>query len=153
LWRALADGTLDFVASDHSPAPPSMKALDAGDFFAAWGGIASLQLLLPAVWTGARARAATIEQLVGWLATGPARLAGLEGRKGVVANGADADLVVWDPDASFVVDPAALYHRHPLTPYAGRRLSGVVRQTWLRGDLVYDGTHHLRTDRGHVLTR
>ncbi len=153
LWTALADGTLDFVASDHSPAPPSMKALDAGDFFAAWGGIASLQLLLPAVWTGARARAATIEQLVGWLATGPARLAGLEGRKGVVANGADADLVVWDPDASFVVDPAALYHRHPLTPYAGRRLSGVVRQTWLRGDLVYDGTHHLRTDRGHVLTR
>jgi allantoinase len=153
LWRALVNGMLDFVASDHSPAPSSMKAIDAGDFFAAWGGIASLQLLLPAVWTGARDRGVSIERLACWLATAPARLAGLDGRKGTLALGADADLVVWDPDASFEVDPAALYHRHAITPYAGRRLFGVVHQTWLRGELVYDGTRHLRTDVGHVVTR
>jgi allantoinase len=152
LWDHLGSGVLDFVASDHSPAPPAMKALDAGDFFAAWGGIASLQLLLPAVWTGARERSLSIERMADWLATAPARFAGLVGRKGTLVPGADADVVVWDPDASFVVDPAALHHRHPITPYAGRRLSGVVRQTWLRGKLVYDGSH-LYADRGRVLTR
>jgi allantoinase len=153
LWEALAAGALDFVASDHSPAPPSMKALDTGDFFAAWGGIASLQLLLPAVWTGARSRQFPLEQLAAWLASGPARLAGLDGRKGVLAPGADADMVVWDPDASFVVDAAALHHRHPITPYDGRRLYGVVRQTWLRGELVYDGTARHRADAGQIVTR
>jgi allantoinase len=153
LWDSLGSGSLDFVASDHSPAPPAMKTLDSGDFFAAWGGISSLQLLLPAVWTGARAHGFPIEWMAGWLTTAPARLAGLGGRKGTLEQGADADFVVWDPDASFVVDPAALYHRHPITPYAGRHLFGVVRQTWLRGDLVYDGSHHLQTDRGRVLTR
>ncbi|MGH9330646.1 MAG: allantoinase AllB, partial [Vicinamibacterales bacterium] len=143
LWAALLDGKLDFVASDHSPAPPSMKALDAGDFVAAWGGIASLQLVLPAVWTGARERGVPIERLAGWLAAAPARMAGLDGRKGTFSPGTDADLVVWDPDAAFEVDPAALHHRHPITPYAGRRLFGVVLQTWLRGELVYDGTRYL----------
>ncbi len=153
LWDSLGSGSLDFVASDHSPAPPAMKALDSGDFFAAWGGISSLQLLLPAVWTGACAHGFPIDVMAEWLTAAPARLAGLAGRKGTLEQGADADFVVWDPDASFVVDPTALYHRHPITPYAGRRLFGVVRQTWLRGDLVYDGSHHLQTDRGRVLTR
>jgi allantoinase len=153
LWDHLGSGALDFVASDHSPAPPAMKALDTGDFFAAWGGIASLQLLLPAVWTGTRERGFPIEWVAGWLTTAPARFAGLAGRKGALEPGVDADFVVWDPDASLTVDPGALYHRHPITPYAGRRLVGVVRQTWLRGKLVYDGSHHLQTDRGRVLTR
>jgi allantoinase len=153
LWDSLGSGTLDFVASDHSPAPPAMKALDAGDFFTAWGGIASLQLLLPAVWTGAREHGFPIEWMAGWITTAPARFAGLAGRKGALEPGADADFVVWDPDVSFVVDPAALFHRHPITPYAGRRLFGVVRQTWLRGELVYDGTRHLRTDGGRIIFR
>lgn len=153
LWDGLSSGALDFVASDHSPAPGEMKALDTGDFLAAWGGIASLQLLLPSVWTGARDRGVPIEKMAGWLTSAPARLAGLTRRKGVLEPGADADFVAWDPDASFVVDAAALFHRHPITPYAGRRLFGVVRQTWLRGDLVYDGSHHLQTGRGRVLTR
>jgi allantoinase len=153
LWESLRSGDLDFVASDHSPAPPAMKALDTGDFFAAWGGIASLQLLLPAVWTGARERGFSIDRMANWLTIAPARLAGLAGRKGAFEPGAHADVVVWDPEASFVVEPSALQHRHAITPYAGRRLFGVVRQTWLRGKLVYDGSHHLQTDCGRVLTR
>jgi allantoinase len=153
LWHALDCGALDLIASDHSPAPPSTKALDSGDFMSAWGGIASLQLLLPAVWTGARASGISLPRVAHWLAEGPAALAGLAGRKGSFTPGADADMVVWDPDDSFVVDPGRLFHRHPLTPYAGRQLHGVVRQTWLRGELVYDGRRHLRTDAGHITAR
>ena len=138
LWRALLDGAIDLVASDHSPCPPAMKRRAEGDFFAAWGGIASLQLLLPAVWTGARARGATVADLARWLSARPAALAGLDGSKGAIAPGRDADLVIWDPDAAFTVDPARLEHRHPITPYAGRDLHGVVAATVLRGELVYD---------------
>jgi allantoinase len=138
LWAALDDGTIATVASDHSPCPPDRKHLDDGDFLAAWGGIASLQLALPLVWTGARARGHTLADLARWMATAPARLAGLDGRKGAIAAGRDADLVVFDPDAGFRVDPASLHHRHPVTPYAGRMLQGVVLETWLRGRKVHD---------------
>jgi allantoinase len=149
LWRALLDGAIDLVASDHSPCPPAMKCPAEGDFFAAWGGIASLQLLLPAMWTAARARGATPAELARWLSERPAALAGLDGRKGAVATGRDADLVVWDPDASFVVDPLRLEHRHPVTPYAGRTLYGAVAATVLRGELVYDGRDGARCDPRH----
>ena len=135
LWAALADGVIDCVVSDHSPCPAELKA---GGFGAAWGGIASLQIGLPAVWTRARARGHDLADVVRWMATAPAALAGLAG-KGRLAEGVDADLVAFDPDASFVVDPLALHHRHPVTPYAGRSLSGVVRATWLRGQAVGDG--------------
>src|SRR5207244_5406493 len=101
-----------------------------------WGGISSLQLGLAAVWTAARERGHDVSDIVNWMCQGPARLAGLVGRKGTLAVGCDADLVIWDPDATWEVDGAALYHRHPLTPYAGRRLYGVVRETWLRGARV-----------------
>jgi allantoinase len=141
LWRALADGTLDLVASDHSPSPPALKAADSGDFLRAWGGITGLQLLLPAAWTGAVARGHGPARLGAWLAEAPARLAGLAGRKGRLAPGHDADFVLWDPDASFAVRPEALHHRHRLTPWAGRELGGVVRETWLRGRLVYHRDH------------
>jgi allantoinase len=140
LWEALREGLLDLVASDHSPCPPAMKKVESGDFRGAWGGIASLQLALAAVWTGARERGFTLSDLAEWMCAAPARLAGLEDRKGKIAPGYDADLVVWDPEASFVVDPAALRHRHKLTPYTGRTLSGVVRRTLLRGETVYDGS-------------
>jgi allantoinase len=138
LWDALIDGGIDLVATDHSPAPPSLKHLGDGDFVAAWGGIASLQLGLAAVWTGAHARGMAPEHLAKWMSAGPARLAGLFPTKGILAPGADADLVIWDPDAESVVDQTALYHRHSLTPYHGRSLRGRVRTTILRGQVVYD---------------
>jgi allantoinase len=137
LWDALIRGEIDLVASDHSPCPPVMKET-AGDFFAAWGGVASLQFSLPAVWTGARARGVTPEQIAGWMSAKTARLAGLDARKGRLAAGYDADLVVWDPESSFVVDRARLEHRHPVTPYAGRELFGRVRATYVSGQLTFD---------------
>jgi allantoinase len=132
LWDALADGVLDCVVSDHSPSPAELKDLDSGDFGTAWGGISSLQLRLPLMWSAARARGHDLADVVAWTAAGPADVAGLP-RKGRIAVGADADLVVLAPDEPFVVDPAALEHRHPITPYAGATLSGTVRSTWLAG--------------------
>jgi allantoinase len=137
LWAGLADGTVDCVVSDHSPCPPALKRADTGDFGAAWGGIASIQLGLPLIWTEARRRGHPLADVVRWMAEAPARVAGLDGL-GRIAPGADADLVVFAPDQEFTVDPAALHHRHPVTPYAGRRLAGVVRGTWLRGRRVGD---------------
>lgn len=138
LWDALRAGLLDLVVTDHSPCPPGLKRLEEGDFRGAWGGIASLQLALPAVWTAARERGFNLTDLARWMCAAPARLAGLEGRKGGIVPGADADLVIWDPEASFQVEPQHLQHRHKLTPYAGRTLSGVVHRTLLRGETVYD---------------
>jgi allantoinase len=139
LWQALARGAIDLVATDHSPAPPAMKHVDDGDFVAAWGGIASLQLGLAAVWTGAKTRGFTIEHVARWLADQPARLAGLDRFKGAIAVGYDADLVFWNPDTVSTIDGASLYHRHPLTPYHGAQLNGRVSSTILRGLVVYDG--------------
>jgi len=135
LWRALIAGDIDLVASDHSPCPPAMKDTD-GDFFAAWGGIASLQLSLAATWTGARARGVGVERIAQWMSTAPARLAGLS-QKGSLVPGNDADVIIWDPDARFVVDPSNLRHRHHITPYAGRTLVGVVRATYVGGRKVF----------------
>lgn len=136
LWDGLREGILDLVATDHSPCPPEMKKIETGDFREAWGGISSLQIALPAVWTGARERGFTLADLARWMCAAPARLAGLEGRKGAIAPGYDADLVIWDPEASFVVDAERLHHRHKLTPYAGRTLHGVVQRTLLRGEII-----------------
>jgi allantoinase len=132
LWHALGEGVIDCVVSDHSPCPPELKRMDQGDFAAAWGGISSLQLSLSIVWTRARARGHPLEDVARWMAAGPAGIARLP-HKGRIAVGCDADLIAFAPDESFVVDPGLLHHRHPLTPYAGTRLRGVVRRTWLRG--------------------
>jgi allantoinase len=153
LWDALGAGDIDLIATDHSPCPPRMKRLDDGDFLRAWGGIASLQLTLPVVWKGARERGYTPVDLARWMCEAPARLAGLDARKGAIAAGRDADFVVWDPYAEFVVDPARLHHRHPLTPYEGATLPGVVAATYLRGRLVYDRGHFAAEPAGRVLTR
>jgi allantoinase len=147
LWAALGDGDVDVVVSDHSPCTPDLKRLDVGDFGLAWGGISSLQLGLPAVWTGARARGHGLTDVVRWMAEGPARLVGLP-QKGRLEVGADADLCVFAPDEMWVVDPARLHHRNPVTPYAGRELTGMVRSTWLRGERV-----DLSTPRGRLLVR
>ncbi|HEV3051610.1 MAG TPA: amidohydrolase family protein, partial [Longimicrobium sp.] len=153
LWDALGAGDIDLIATDHSPCPPEMKGLEDGDFLRAWGGIASLQLTLSVVWRGARERGYTPVDVARWMCEAPARLAGLEARKGAIAPGRDADFVVWDPDAEFMVDPARLHHRHPLTPYAGATLPGVVAATYLRGRLVYDRGHFAAEPTGRVLTR
>jgi allantoinase len=153
LWAALAGGDISLVCSDHSPCPPARKRLDDGDFVAAWGGISSLQLGLPVVWSEARRRGHTLADLAEWMCAGPARLVGLEHRKGAIAPGLDADLVLLDPDATFTVDPASLYHRHPVTPYAGRVLRGVVRATYLRGQLAWDGRGFAVDPRGRLLAR
>ena len=135
LWAALVAGTIGSVVSDHSPCPPDAKLLDTGDFVGAWGGIASLQLGLPLMWTAARDRGHGLAEVAAWMATGPARRVELA-RKGAIEPGYDADLVVFDPDAVTTVDPTKLHHRHPVTPYAGRTLSGAVRTTYLRGSVV-----------------
>jgi allantoinase len=153
LWEALARGRLDAVVSDHSPAPPAMKRREEGDFLRAWGGIASLQLRLPAVWTGARARGYPPERLASWLCAGPARLAGLAGRKGIIAAGHDADLVVWHPEKEFVVSETVLRHRHSITPWLGRTLAGVVEATYLRGERIYARGAADQPPRGRLLTR
>jgi allantoinase len=136
LWRALVSGEIDLVASDHSPCPPHMKDT-RGDFFAAWGGIASLQLSLAAVWTGARARGVAAERIARWMSAAPATLAGLSTTKGALAPGFDADVTIWDPDAAIIVDPARLLHRHAVTPYAGRELFGAVRATIVGGRVAF----------------
>ena len=145
LWAALGSGDLDFVVSDHSPCTASLK--ESADFGLAWGGIASVQLGLPAVWTGARARGFSLVDVVRWMATAPADRVGLLDR-GRIAVGAQADLVRFAPDASFTVDPSRLKHKNPVSAYAGYQLAGEVRETWLRGVPVDDDA-----PRGQLLRR
>ena len=133
LWAGLEAGVIGCVVSDHSPCPPELKELGNGDFGAAWGGISSVQLGLPVVWTHARERGLGVADVVRWMSASPASLAGLADRKGAIAVGNDADLIAFAPDESFVVEPDRLLTRHRLTPYAGQELAGVVRRTWLRG--------------------
>jgi allantoinase len=152
LWEALAEGVVDCVVSDHSPSTPDLKRLDTGDFGAAWGGIASVQLGLPATWTAARERGVPLADVVDWMSAGPAAVAGLP-HKGAIAAGRDADLVVFAPDEAFVVDPARLQHRHPLTPYAGRELTGAVRRVWLGGATVVRDGEPVGPPLGRLLRR
>jgi len=153
LWQGLLDGTLDMVVSDHSPCPPAMKARGSGDFMAAWGGIASLQLGLSVVWSGMRERGIPLERLASWMGAAPARLLGLSARKGAIAPGHDADLIGWMPDDEYTVAPEMLLHRHPLTPYMGTRLAGVVHSTFVRGECVYNRTQGVKGVHGQLLTR
>ncbi|MDO5711351.1 MAG: allantoinase AllB [Micrococcales bacterium] len=141
LWEGLLDGTIDYIASDHSPSTLALKDLDNGDFGVAWGGIASVQLALPIIWTEARRRGVPLEQVVSWMATKPADRVGLRS-KGRLAVGYDADLSIFAPDDGFVVKVGELYHRNPLSPYDGQVLSGRVRRTFLRGEQVDFETPH-----------
>lgn len=153
LWKGVADGAIGMIVSDHSPSPAEMKSRETGDFLAAWGGISSLQFRLPAVWMEARQRGHSIERLAAWLCEAPARLARLAGRKGSIAPGADADLVVWDPERSFDVQAESIHHRRALTPYLGRTLSGVVEVTFLRGEKIFEHGRFVGPPRGRILLR
>jgi allantoinase len=152
LWEALLDGTIGLVVSDHSPCPPLMRERERGDFIAAWGGIASLQLALPVVWTEARRRGVPLARIAEWMSAAPARLAGLQATKGRIAAGCDADLVAFDPDATFRVTADGIHHRHALTPYLGRTLHGVVRKTWLRGRPAFSHGSFDGAPRGALVT-
>lgn len=147
LWQGLEDGTIDFIVSDHSPSTLDLKDLENGDFAVAWGGVASLQLGLSLIWTEARQRGLSLETVVSWMSDRPAQFAGLTG-KGRIAPGYDADFSIFAADDAFVVDVAKLHHKNPLTPYHGKALAGVVRRTWLHGEVV-DG----ETPRGRLLRR
>jgi len=147
LWSALRVGILDQVVSDHSPCTVEMKNLNTGDFGTAWGGITSVQLSLPVVWTEARRRGVSLGKIADWMSMRPAQLAGLR-RKGRIAVGFDADFCIFAPDESFVVDAAGLYHRHATTPYVGRTLTGAVRDTLLRGRSI-----DMQEPRGRLLER
>jgi allantoinase len=137
LWQGLNDGTIDLVVTDHSPCPPGMKRLAEGNFRTAWGGIASLSVALPLMWTEASSRGFTLLDLARWMAAGPAQLAGCDQRKGRIAAGYDADFVVFDYDSEFVVTEESLHYRHPVSPYLGETLRGVVKATYLRGNPVF----------------
>ncbi len=151
LWIALKNGIIDFVATDHSPATADLKELVTGNFMKAWGGIASIQLALPVLWTAARKRDCSLIDIAKWLCANPAKLAGLEKTKGKIAIGYDADLVVWNPEESFIVDHNKLYHRNKVCPYVSEQLFGKVEQTWLAGEKVFDSHELLFMKKGNLL--
>ena len=138
LWLGLREGIIGLVVTDHSPCPPAMKRLEEKDFRSAWGGIASLSIALPVMWTEADQRGFTLMDIARWMSREPARLAGCEGHKGQIAAGYDADFVVFDPEAEFTVTADRLHHRHAVSPYLGEKLRGVVKKTYLRGRPVFD---------------
>ncbi|HRF25082.1 MAG TPA: allantoinase AllB, partial [Chitinophagaceae bacterium] len=150
LWQALKNGVLDFVATDHSPAPPAMKELQSGDFMKAWGGIASLQYSLSALWTAAKQHSFNIIDIAKWLSENPALLPALQ-TKGKIEKGYDADFVVWQPEEKFIADAAVCHHRHKVSPYFGETFFGSVMQTWLKGEKVFDAGKFLHLNRGEIL--
>jgi allantoinase len=153
LWEGLKNGTIDFIASDHSPAPPSLKEIESGNLAKAWGGISGLQFTLPVVWTKARELGFTIEDIVKWLCSNPARFLDLH-EKGNIEVGKDADLTIWNPDAiSFTVDEEDIQHRHKITPYLGKILRGGILQTYVNGELVFDNWAFPNLQKGRVLLK
>ena len=153
LWRALGRGAIDCIVSDHSPCTPSLKHLDSGDLGKAWGGISSLQFGLPLVWTEARQRGFSLAQVIDWMATRPAALAGLTGTKGRIAPGYDADLVVFDDLSEFVIRPEIIESRHRISPYLGRTVIGQVERTLLRGSTVFANGETCGASRGRPILR
>jgi allantoinase len=157
LWNALESGLIDMVITDHSPSPPAMKRREEGRWDLAWGGIASLGLALPVIWTALRERGFDTHDAAGriskWMAAEPARLARLYGQKGTLAPGADADIAVFDPDAMWTVSADHLHFRHKISPYLGARFQGRVIETWLRGQRVFCGDQFIGQPRGRELAR
>jgi allantoinase len=151
LWAALADGTIDMIVSDHSPCTPNLKLLEKGDFLEAWGGIAALQFSLPAIWTQLHKRGFSLRELTRWMSAAPAKLAGLDKRKGRLAVGYDADIVIFQPEKEFKVVPEIIEFKNKLTPYAGMNLRGLVEATYVRGIRVYKQGQFLENATGALL--
>jgi allantoinase len=153
LWGALSEGLIDMVTTDHSPCPPAMKQREEGRWDHAWGGIASLGLALPVLWTAMSRRGVRFDSLRDWMGAAPARLAGLAGRKGALAAGNDADMVAFDPDATWIVEASDLHFRHKLSPYLGAELRGRVLETWLRGERIFSQGEWIGSPRGREQVR
>ncbi|XP_071999349.1 allantoinase, mitochondrial-like isoform X2 [Engystomops pustulosus] len=151
LWNALLQGTIDMVVSDHSPCTPDLKHLQDGDFQKAWGGISSLQLGLSLFWTSARIRGFSLPDVSRLLSNNPAKLCGLENRKGSIKIGHDADLVIWDPDSEFQVEQTNIHHKNKLTPYLGFLLWGQVMATVLQGTLIFHKDKHISQPTGELI--
>lgn len=151
LWEAISDGTIDTVVSDHSPCTPALKLQESGDFMEAWGGIAALQFGLPVMWTNLKRRGFGIADLTRLMSAEPAKLAGLDGRKGRLSAGYDADLIVWDPEAEFEVVPSIIQHRHKLTPYSGMQLFGKIEATYVRGQKIFENGNFAGAKSGNLL--
>jgi allantoinase len=137
LWRGLRDGTIDMVVTDHSPCPPSMKREDSGRFDQAWGGIAGISLALSIIHTECRNRGFTLDHIARWMSSAPAALAGIKHRVGALEAGRDANFIILDTNAEFTVTPDKLHYRHAISPYLNEKLRGVVKATYLRGQVVY----------------
>ena len=152
LWQALAEGVIDMVVSDHSPCTPNLKLPEKGDFLEAWGGIAALQFGLPVIWTQAEKRGFGLREISRWMSAAPAKLAGLDERKGKLAVGFDADIVVWHPEKEFKIVPEIIEFRHKITPYSGMNLRGVVEATYVRGTRVYENGQFAASASGALLT-
>lgn len=150
LWQALKDGIIDFVATDHSPCPPEMKETGSGNFMKAWGGISSIQFALPVLWTAAKKHGCGLSDMAKWLCQNPAILPQLKS-KGKIEKGYDADLVAWNPEKKFVVTKEIIQHKHKITPYLDEELYGVVEQTWLRGEKLFDEGKFLHLNKGKIL--
>ena len=153
LWAALADGTIEMIVSDHSPCTPDLKSLETGDFLAAWGGIAALQFSLPVMWTNVQKRGFGLRELTRWMSAAPAKLAGLDRRKGKIAVGYDADIVIFQPEKEFKVVPEIIEFKNKLTPYAGMNLRGVVEATYVRGVKVFEQGKFAANPNGALLTK
>ncbi len=153
LFEALESGDIDMITTDHSPCPPAMKCREEGRFDKAWGGIASLGLALPAVWKVMHGRGVNLESMAKWMASAPARLAGFEGRKGALVAGADADLVIFEDAPEWTITESDLRFRHKLSPYVGLEARGRVRETWLRGAMVFSSGAFFGSSRGKEQVR
>jgi allantoinase len=151
LWEALNSGLIDFIATDHSPAPPAMKEIASGNFEKAWGGIAGLQFSFPAIWNEAFHRKIPLSKIIEWMCENPARFLELQNSKGFIKEGYDSDLVILDPDKEILIDEENIFHRHKATPYAGRILRGEILQTIINGKIVYDRNKFLNLHEGKVL--
>jgi allantoinase len=153
LWAALKDGTLDFIVTDHSPATPDLKKIDTGNLKEAWGGIASIQFSLPVVWTAAKKRGFSTNEITNLMSTHVTKFIGLEHSKGKLQKGYDADIVVWDPEQKFTVEASAIQYRHKISPYVGEELSGVIKQTYVGGKKVYENGNFISLPQGSIVLR